>query len=68
MATDLTLNGDIVLAGGMTAGGAVIADSAAFVNACGAAAINSTGAITNPKAKMTAEGGIAVRLTNKTGA
>lgn len=58
MATDLTLKGDIVLGGGMTAGGAVIGDSAAFVNACGAAALNSTGAITNPKAKITAEGSI----------
>lgn len=68
MATDLTLKGDIVLGGGVTAGGAVIGDSAAFVNACGAAALNSTGAITNPKAKMTAEGGYAIKLTNKTGA
>lgn len=68
MATDLTLKGDIVLAGGITAGGAIIGDSAAFVNACGAAALNSTGAITNPKAKITAEGGFAVKMTNKTGA
>ena len=68
MATDLTLKGDIVLGGGVTAAGAVVADSAAFVNAVGADEVNSTGAINNPKVRITPEGGFAVSLINKTGA
>ena len=68
MATDLTLKGDIVLGGGVTAAGAIIGDSAAFVNAVGADELNSTGEINNPKIKLTPEGGFAVKMTNKTGA
>ena len=68
MATDLTLKGGAVLGGGLTLGDSLVGTDAAFTGAVGAQQVNTTTAFTNPKAKMTPEGGYAIKLTNKTGA
>lgn len=62
MAYDLTLNN------GLKVGSPIVGVDAAFTSTLGAAGISSTTFFANPKMKITAEGGFAVSLTNKTGA
>ena len=82
MPNDLTLNGGITVGGDVNASGAGTAINCVSMIASGAvrgatlllsssasvASLSATGEIAGPKAKWTAEGGFAIKLTNKTGA
>ena len=79
MATDLTLKGDIVLGGGLTAAGNVVGNvvtavgnvqgaNGVFSNAISGATGSFSSSVGTLLAKITPEGGYAVKLTNKTGA
>jgi hypothetical protein len=59
---------DLTLVNGLKVGSPVVGVDAAFSSTLGAAGISSTTFFVNPKMKITAEGGFAVSLTNKTGA
>lgn len=65
MAVDLKLNGTIEAAG--YSGGPVSGTTGTFTGAVSGASGAFTGAVAGPKAKLTAEGGLAVKMTNKTG-
>jgi len=79
MATDLTLKGDIVLGGGVTAAGNVVGNvvsavgnvqgaNGVFSNAVSGATGTFSAGVGNSYFKITPEGGFAVRLTNESGA
>lgn len=65
MAVDLKLNGTIEATG--YSGGPVSGTTGTFTGAVSGASGAFTGAVAGPKAKLTAEGGLAVKMTNKTG-
>ena len=65
MSRDLKLNGTIEAAG--YSGGPVSGTTGTFTGAVSGASGAFTGAVAGPKAKLTAEGGLAVKMTNKTG-
>jgi hypothetical protein len=66
MSRDLKLNGTIEAAG--YAGGPVSGTIGTFTGAVAGASGAFTGEVAGPKAKITPEGGLAVKMTNKTGA
>lgn len=73
MATDLILNGGIAVGGDVSASGnlagtnVVVASSVQGVNGIFSGAVSSFG-FSMPNIKLTAEGGLAVKMTNESGA
>lgn len=68
MATDLKLNGGIEAGGAITAVGNVQGANGVFSNAISGATGSFSSSVGTLLAKITPEGGYAVKLTNKTGA